>query len=44
MLNPNRHPGESRDPFISGRALGRMDPGFRRDDDGKRITAGMTME
>jgi hypothetical protein len=28
-----RHPGESRDPFLNQRGVGKMDPGFRRDDD-----------
>jgi hypothetical protein len=39
--SPRRHPGESRDPFISGRDLRNrarlpMGPGFRRDDGGER--------
>jgi hypothetical protein len=33
--NNYRHPGESRDPFVSSLDTGMMDPGFRRDDDEK---------
>jgi hypothetical protein len=35
-LNINRHPGEGRDPESAAAPLVTLDPGLRRDDEGRK--------